>query len=143
MLVAEREPNSTSGRVSRFRGSVRSQVSVSQLDYCWRGERDYGGKWVTIGQFARAETVVRVRLEQTWQVDSWAREFGCTPYELREAVRTVGTEVANVRAYLKRKGWHKLAADGSVCFASPFHWTYGDPAQGRTTIVRERANLPE
>ena len=98
---------------------------------------------MTIAQFARAETVVPVRLDQTWQVDSWAREFGCTPYELREAVRTVGTRVANVRAYLKAKGWHKPARDGSVCFASPFHWTDGDPAEGRATVARERADLPE
>jgi hypothetical protein len=77
------------------------------------------GKWVTIAQFAVPKTVVRVGLDQTWQVDYWARQFGCTPYELREAVKTVGIVHTNVRAYLKKKGWHKLECDGSVCFASP------------------------
>jgi hypothetical protein len=49
----------------------------------------------------------RVNVNETWEVDCWTREFGCTSYELHEAVKMAGPMADNVQAYLKRKGWHK------------------------------------
>jgi len=49
----------------------------------------------------------RVNVHETWEVAHWTKEFGCTPDQLRAAVAAVGVIVDNVRAYLKKKGWHK------------------------------------
>ena len=49
----------------------------------------------------------RVNVHETWEVTYWTKEFGCTAYQLREAVTAVGVMVDNVRAYLRKKGWHK------------------------------------
>ena len=101
------------------------------------------GKWVTIAQFAVPETVVRVNLSEISQVEYWAREFGCTPFELRVAVRAVGVTVANVRAYLKSRGWHKLECDDTVGFASPIPSPRGawpsDQSQAAIGPVRGRS----
>ena len=41
-----------------------------------------------------------VRLDENWEVTFWAREFGCTTEELREAVRQAGEQAGAVRAWL-------------------------------------------
>ena len=49
----------------------------------------------------------RVNVHESWEVSYWTKEFGCTADQLRSAVTAVGVMVDNVRAYLKRQGWHK------------------------------------
>jgi len=49
------------------------------------------------------EDVSRVNVNQEHERRHWCREFACTEAELREAVKAVGTSVAAVEAYLKKK----------------------------------------
>lgn len=42
-----------------------------------------------------------ISLDEAYEVSSWSRSFGCTPEQLREAVRKVGPSAEAVREYLK------------------------------------------
>ena len=44
-----------------------------------------------------------ISLEQDYEVRDWAKSLGCTPEQLREAVRAVGNSADKVREYLRRK----------------------------------------
>lgn len=46
----------------------------------------------------------RIDVEKKSDVQRWAREFGVTPEELCDAVRTVGDEVDKVRDFLAGGG---------------------------------------
>lgn len=44
----------------------------------------------------------RIALDEEWELRYWSKEFGCTPDELREAVKAAGSNaVDEVRAQLK------------------------------------------
>ncbi|ANN66046.1 DUF3606 domain-containing protein [Bordetella bronchialis] len=44
----------------------------------------------------------RIALDEEWELRYWSKEFGCTPDELREAVKAAGSNaVDKVRAQLK------------------------------------------
>ena len=45
----------------------------------------------------------RISLGEDYEVRDWAKKFGVTPEELKEAVKAVGNEAAAVEAYLKGK----------------------------------------
>ena len=42
----------------------------------------------------------RISTSEEYEVRDWARKFGVTPEELRDAVARVGTEAENVKRYL-------------------------------------------
>ena len=44
----------------------------------------------------------RVNINEAWEIQYWCNKFGCTEMKLREAVRVVGTSVAEVEKYLKK-----------------------------------------
>lgn len=48
----------------------------------------------------------RISLSEDYEVRDWSKKFGCTPDELKAAVKAVGNEAAAVEAYLKS---HKKA----------------------------------
>lgn len=48
----------------------------------------------------RAQDHWRVNLGEPWEIRFWAREFGCTEEELRQAVRAAGDMAGRVRAWL-------------------------------------------
>jgi hypothetical protein len=52
--------------------------------------RDYGAK-------------TRIDLNQPYQVAYWKQYFGVSEQELEDAVRAVGTSVAKIEAYLKKR----------------------------------------
>ena len=44
----------------------------------------------------------RVDVNEDWELRYWTKKFGCTATELRDAVKSVGTTMADkVEAYLK------------------------------------------
>lgn len=43
-----------------------------------------------------------ISLDEAHEVSSWSRSFGCTPEQLREAVRKVGPSADAVRDYLSK-----------------------------------------
>jgi hypothetical protein len=45
-----------------------------------------------------------VSIDRDYEARYWARTLRCTEIELREAVRAVGTDVAEVRRYLGPRG---------------------------------------
>lgn len=44
-----------------------------------------------------------ISLEQDHEVRDWTNSLGCTPGELREAVKAVGNSAEKVREYLSKK----------------------------------------
>jgi len=44
-----------------------------------------------------------ISLEEDYEVRDWATSLGCTPAQLREAVKAVGNSAEKVRAYLSKK----------------------------------------
>jgi hypothetical protein len=45
----------------------------------------------------------RIALDEDWELRYWTKEFGCTPDQLRDAVRKAGSNsVDKVREYLKK-----------------------------------------
>lgn len=42
----------------------------------------------------------RINIHESWEVNWWCRELGCTTSQLEGAVRAVGTSAAAVRRYL-------------------------------------------
>jgi len=42
-------------------------------------------------------------LEEDYEVRDWTKNLGCTPAELREAVKAVGNSAEKVREYLAKK----------------------------------------
>lgn len=44
-----------------------------------------------------------IRLEHDYEVRGWARAFGCSEAELREAVNAVGHDSDNVRRFLRQR----------------------------------------
>jgi len=44
-----------------------------------------------------------ISLDEAHEVSSWSRSFGCTPEQLREAVRKVGNSAQAVREYLNTR----------------------------------------
>ena len=42
-------------------------------------------------------------LEEDYEVRDWTKSLGCTPAELREAVKAVGNSAEKVREYLAEK----------------------------------------
>jgi hypothetical protein len=42
----------------------------------------------------------KVNVHETWELTYWCGVFGCTPDQLRAAVRAVGVLVVNVRRHL-------------------------------------------
>lgn len=47
-----------------------------------------------------AQDYWRINLREDWEIAFWAREFGCTPEALHEAVKAVGVCAGDVRANL-------------------------------------------
>lgn len=45
----------------------------------------------------------RINLNEDYEVRDWSRKFGCTPDELKAAVKAVGNEASAVEAQLKGK----------------------------------------
>ena len=46
----------------------------------------------------------RVDVNEDWELRYWTKKFGCTGTELRDAVKSVGTTMADkVEAYLKQQ----------------------------------------
>ena len=45
----------------------------------------------------------RISLEQDYEVRDWAQSLGCTPEQLRGAVKAVGNSADKVREYLSAK----------------------------------------
>ena len=46
----------------------------------------------------------RVDVNEDWELRYWTKKFGCTATELRDAVKSVGTTIADkVEAYLKQQ----------------------------------------
>ena len=43
-----------------------------------------------------------ISLDEAHEVSSWSRSFGCTPEQLREAVRKVGPSAEAVHDYLRK-----------------------------------------
>lgn len=44
-----------------------------------------------------------ISLEEDYEVRDWTQSLGCTPGELREAVKAVGNSAEKVREYLAKK----------------------------------------
>lgn len=44
-----------------------------------------------------------ISLEEDYEVRDWTRGLGCTPAQLREAVKAVGNSAEKVREYLATK----------------------------------------
>ena len=44
-----------------------------------------------------------ISLEQDYEVRDWAKGLGCTPEQLRDAVKAVGNSADKVREYLAAK----------------------------------------
>jgi hypothetical protein len=44
-----------------------------------------------------------ISLEEDYEVRDWTKNLGCTPAELREAVKAVGNSAEKVREYLAKK----------------------------------------
>lgn len=44
-----------------------------------------------------------ISLEEDYEVRDWTTSLGCTPAQLREAVKAVGHSAEKVRAYLGKK----------------------------------------
>lgn len=44
-----------------------------------------------------------ISLEEDYEVRDWTRSLGCTPAELRAAVKAVGNSAEKVREYLAKK----------------------------------------
>jgi len=42
----------------------------------------------------------RVNVNETWELNYWSKKFGVTKEKLKEAVKTVGPYVADVKIYL-------------------------------------------
>lgn len=66
-----------------------------------------------------ATTVRRINVTEMYEVRQWANQFGCTPQELKEAVRAVGNVADDVQKHLtpaKPAGGHRAALEAA--FAS-------------------------
>ena len=50
--------------------------------------------------FLHAQDYWSVNLQEAWEITFWAREFGCSGEELRQAVDRVGSRAGDVRAHL-------------------------------------------
>lgn len=46
---------------------------------------------------------VRISLSEDYEVRDWSKKFGCTPDELKAAVKAVGNMAVDVEAFLKNK----------------------------------------
>lgn len=45
----------------------------------------------------------RIAVDEDWELRYWSKELGCTPEQLREAVKNAGSNsVDKVRQYLKK-----------------------------------------
>lgn len=44
----------------------------------------------------------RISLEQDYEVRDWAKALGCSEQQLRDAVKTVGSQADDVRRYLSQ-----------------------------------------
>ncbi|MDN6888320.1 DUF3606 domain-containing protein [Variovorax sp. CAN2819] len=44
-----------------------------------------------------------ISLEEDYEVRDWTKSLGCTPAELREAVKAVGNSAEKVREYLAKQ----------------------------------------
>jgi hypothetical protein len=44
-----------------------------------------------------------ISLEEDYEVRDWTKSLGCTPAELRDAVKAVGNSAEKVREYLAKK----------------------------------------
>jgi len=44
-----------------------------------------------------------ISLDEDYEVRDWTTSLGCTPAQLREAVKAVGNSAEKVRAYLSKK----------------------------------------
>jgi hypothetical protein len=65
-----------------------------------RARRGRGG---SIPSSVRMPDYWHIDLAQPWQVRFWTREFDVGEEELREAVRTVGRGVGDLRAHFARR----------------------------------------
>lgn len=52
---------------------------------------------------AHGQDRTRINLHEDYEVRDWAKKFGVTPDQLREAVTAVGPESKNVEQYLSRE----------------------------------------
>lgn len=55
---------------------------------------------MTDSQTHDAQALEQISVERDYETRYWARTLHCTETELREAVRTVGTDVDSVRRHL-------------------------------------------
>jgi hypothetical protein len=51
--------------------------------------------------FTGGQDRARINVDEDYEVRDWAKKFGVTPDELREAVATAGTWAEDVEAHLK------------------------------------------
>ena len=51
-------------------------------------------------KIVRPEDPSKINVNQPWEVDYWCKVLGCTPEQLRKAVKAVGTSVDAVKRYL-------------------------------------------
>ncbi len=56
---------------------------------------------LALGKFAKSWEVP-INLEERYEILHWSRRLGCSEQQLRDAVRAVGTNAADVRRYLGR-----------------------------------------
>lgn len=45
----------------------------------------------------------RINVNESWEVEWWCKELGCTAAQLREAVKEVGVMADDVRRYFRNK----------------------------------------
>lgn len=63
-----------------------------------------------------APTVRRINVTERYEVRQWAKQFGCTPQELTEAVRSVGNVADDVQKHLtlaRPAGDHRAALEAA------------------------------
>ncbi|GGG62505.1 DUF3606 domain-containing protein [Epilithonimonas arachidiradicis] len=48
----------------------------------------------------RPQDATKINVNESWELDYWSDELGVTKERLKEAVRAVGTSVADVKRYL-------------------------------------------
>ncbi len=48
----------------------------------------------------RPQDATKINVNESWELDYWSKELGVTKERLKEAVRTVGTSVEDVKRYL-------------------------------------------
>lgn len=58
-------------------------------------------------QHSGGQDRTRIDVNEDYELRDWSKKFGVTPQQLREAVKAVGTQAAQVQQYLESRGSHK------------------------------------